>query len=96
MRISDQQREQVVAANEAGKRIAITGGFEPISPLDGEKGENWEWKDHMLDDLQKLSACDAMLVLCTKEEAKTSFGVQIEILWAKKLGLPISYVLTYR
>lgn len=91
MRISFHSEEEVEKTNEAGMQLATAMGFEPISPLDGVKGEDWMWQDYMIDDLQKLPACDAVLVLCTREEVKESFGVQVEILWAERLGIPVLY-----
>lgn len=91
MRISFYSEEEVNKTNEAGVQLATAMGFEPISPLDGVKREEWMWQDCLLDDLRKLSACDAVLVLCTREEAKESYGIQIEILQAERLGIPVLY-----
>lgn len=91
-RISSQPWEEVKKSFAFGCRYAESKGYEAVSPLAGEKGENWEWKDYMLDDLQKLSECSKMYVLGSPEEVAESYGVQIELLWAKKLGIKIIYI----
>lgn len=91
-RISSQPWEQVKKSFAFGCKYAESKGYEAVSPLAGEKGENWQWQDYMLDDLQKLSECSRMFVLGTPEEVKESYGVQIELLWAKKLGIEIKYI----
>lgn len=91
-RISSQPWEEVKKLFAFGCRYAESKGYEAVSPLAGEKGENWEWKDYMLDDLQKLSECSKMYVLGSPEEVAESYGVQIELLWAKKLGIKIIYI----
>lgn len=94
MRISSLPWEQVARTNEKGKKLAERMGLMPVSPVDNDhERESWGWADFMLEDLKMLASCDAMLVLCSPEEAKTSYGVQIEILWAEKLGLPVMYTL---
>ena len=91
-RISSQPWEEVKEAFAYGCKYAESKGYEAVSPLAGEKGENWQWSDYMLDDLKKLSECSTMFVLGTPEEVKESYGVQIELLWAKKLGIEIIYI----
>lgn len=91
-RISSQPWGEVKKSFAFGCRYAESKGYEAVSPLAGEKGENWEWKDYMLDDLQKLSECSKMYVLGSPEEVAESYGVQIELLWAKKLGIKIKYI----
>lgn len=91
-RISSQPWEEVKKSFAFGCRYAESKGYEAVSPLAGEKGENWEWKDYMLDDLQKLSECSKMYVLGSPKEVAESYGVQIELLWAEKLGIEITYI----
>lgn len=91
-RISSQPWEQVKEAFAYGCKYAESEGYEAVSPLAGEKGENWKWEDFMLDDLKKLSECSRMFVLGTPEEVKNSYGVQIELLWAEKLGIERTYI----
>lgn len=91
-RISSQPWEKVKKTFTIGCLHAEFAGYEAVSPLVGEKGENWEWKDYMLDDLKKLSECDVMFVVGTPDEVKNSYGVQIELLWAEKLGIEIAYI----
>lgn len=92
-RISSQPWLQVKEAFAFGCNYAEAAGYEPVSPLAGEKGKDWEWKDYMLDDLNKLSECSKMFVLGTPEEVKESYGVQIELLWAEKLGIEITHII---
>ena len=47
----------------------------------------------MIDDLKKLSECDVMFVVGTPEEVENSYGVQIELLWAEKLGIEITHII---
>ena len=93
-RISSQPWEQVKKLFALGCKYAESKGYEAVSPLEGEgeKDENWKWQDYMLDDLKKLSECDKMLVLGTLEQVRDSYGVLIEILWAEKLGIEITYI----
>lgn len=91
-RISSQPWEQVKKSFAFGCKYAEAAGYEAVSPLAGEKGENWKWQDFMIDDLKKLSECDVMFVVGTPEEVKESYGVQIELLWAEKLGIEIAYI----
>lgn len=91
-RISSQPWKNVKKAFAFGCMVAKKKGYEPISPLAGEKGKNWQWQDFMLDDLKKLSECSKMFVLGSPEEVKESYGVQIELLWARKLGIEVTYI----
>lgn len=91
-RISSQPWEKVIKTFTIGCLHAESEGYEAVSPLAGEKGENWQWKDFMLDDLKKLSKCSRIFVLGTPEEVAESYGVQIELLWAEKLGIEITYI----
>ena len=91
-RISSQPWELVKKAFAFGCKYAESKGYEAVSPLAGEKGENWEWQDYMLDDLRKLSECCKMYVLGSPEQVAESFGVQIEVLWARKLDIDVIYI----
>lgn len=91
-RISSQPWGQVKKAFAFGCKYAESKGYEAVSPLAGKKGENWEWQDYMLDDLRKLSECSKMYVLGNPEQVAESFGVRIEILWARKLGIHVEYI----
>lgn len=91
MRKNFHTEEELTKIDDTGRQFAAALGFEPISPLDGVKREEWMWQDCLLDDLRKLSACDAVLVLCTQEEVKESYGIQMEILQAERLGIPVLY-----
>lgn len=91
-RISSQPWGQVKKAFAFGCKYAEAAGYEAVSPLEGEKGENWEWSDYMFDDLKKLNECNRMYVLGSPERVRESYGVQIEILWARKLGIHIEYI----
>lgn len=93
-RISSQSWEEVKKSFAFGCKYAEAAGYEAVSPLAGEKGESWQWQDYMLDDLKKLSECSRMFVLGTPEEVANSYGVQIELLWAEKLGIEITYITT--
>ena len=92
-RISSQPWEKVKKTFTIGCLHAEFAGYEAVSPLAGEKGENWKWQDFMIDDLKKLSECDVMFVVGTPEEVENSYGVQIELLWAEKLGIEITHII---
>lgn len=95
-RISSQPWEQVKRLFTYGCKYAESMGYEAVSPLEGEKGKEWQWQDFMLDDLKKLSECSKMFVLGTPEEVTKSYGVQIELLWARKLGIEVTYLANKR
>lgn len=91
-RISSQHWEQVKKVFKMAAQYVEDCGSQPISPLTGEKGKDWKWSDYMFDDLKKLEGCDEMLVIGSKQDVKDSFGVRIEILWAEKLGIKVTYM----
>lgn len=91
-RISAMPWLQVKKAFAFGCRYAEAAGYEAVSPLAGEKGENWEWSDYMIDDLKKLKECSKMFVVGRLKEVQESFGVRIELLWAEKLGIDITFI----
>jgi len=67
-------------------------GHEVISPAEHNPDLNADWLDCILDDIQLVAGCDAILML---RGWGKSYGAQIEHLVAEKRGLHIEYVEEY-
>jgi hypothetical protein len=63
-------------------------GHEVISPAEHNPDPNASWLPCILEDIQLVSTCDAMLMLKGWED---SYGAKIEHLVAQKLQLHIEY-----
>lgn len=63
-------------------------GYEVLNPAPYSV-EGWTWPDYMEKDLKDLRTCDGVATLINW---KNSAGANIEVLYAKRLGLPVHAV----
>jgi hypothetical protein len=67
---------------ECGKRLAALHGYDPVSPLDLPHNHGRSWGEYMIEDLEALRKCQAIILLPTWTESP---GARIEAAFAEKM-----------
>lgn len=78
----EQAREKFAEA----ERILMCSGMDPVNPMKNGLPETASWKEHMVEDIEMLLDCQAILMLSCW---RTSKSAKIEKAIAEQMGMEI-------